>query len=676
MLIRREAMKKKLIAALMLILLMCIATGTAYAATYYISPEGNDSFSGTSEETPWKSLEKVTATTFLPGDEILFKTGGVWYGQLYPKGNGEEGNPITIGSYGDGAKPVINGNSCEGYQLGGAVSLYNQSWWTIKDIEITNMGEGYKWRMGLSIYCDGQSGEGYVIKNVTVHDVAGSGKGTATQDNDNHWNGGIVVRAEAVMKTDECRVDNVTIEDCTVHDVKRSGILVISNWNSPIALTDPSFGHNVTIRNNTLYNIWGDGIIAVGMDGGVVEHNVAYETNLMSYTNEQPSVNVGIWAIHSKNLVYRFNESYLCRTTLDGYGYDIDGDNQNITFEYNYSHDNDGGFMLLVNHRNENFTVRYNISQNDHQFQLACPHFTSAHPTYWNVTGKIYNNTFYAKEPGQKKSILMLGRPRMIEVYNNLFYVEAEEVNEIPVDYPYNVKRHNNFYYWGNSKNVLRIDEENAIVGVDPKLVGAGTGELGWDTVDGYKLFEDSPCIGAGVLIEDNGGRDYFGNPVSDTEAPNIGAYGGPGVSYQDTESIEIAKKRDIHVRIGENTVTIKGESVPADSRDTNAAPFIKDGSTMVPLRTIATALGMEVEWHFETRKTTVKGIGVDMEFSEADTTYRSGSETKTWSTIPVSVNGILYVPVRDLCNEAGEIALWDNGEVHITDNVRVYTQQ
>lgn len=42
--------------------------------TYYVdSTIGDDSNSGTSPETPWKSLDKVTATTFLPGDTILLK---------------------------------------------------------------------------------------------------------------------------------------------------------------------------------------------------------------------------------------------------------------------------------------------------------------------------------------------------------------------------------------------------------------------------------------------------------------------------------------------------------------------------------------------------------------------------------------------------------------------------
>lgn len=57
--------------------------------TYYVdSTIGDDSNSGTSPETPWKSLDKVTATTFLPGDTILLKSGSVWNGEwLWPKGS-------------------------------------------------------------------------------------------------------------------------------------------------------------------------------------------------------------------------------------------------------------------------------------------------------------------------------------------------------------------------------------------------------------------------------------------------------------------------------------------------------------------------------------------------------------------------------------------------------------
>lgn len=66
--------------------------------TYYVdSTIGDDSNSGTSPETPWKTLDKVTATTFLPGDTILLKSGSIWNGEwLWPKGSGTADAPDIV----------------------------------------------------------------------------------------------------------------------------------------------------------------------------------------------------------------------------------------------------------------------------------------------------------------------------------------------------------------------------------------------------------------------------------------------------------------------------------------------------------------------------------------------------------------------------------------------------
>lgn len=88
-------------------------------AIYYISTSGNDSNNGSSPSTPWQSLSKVRSflsTTVQPGDEVRFKCGDVWTGQLNIRtiwgGTAKSGtaqNPIIIGTYGTGAKPRIIG---------------------------------------------------------------------------------------------------------------------------------------------------------------------------------------------------------------------------------------------------------------------------------------------------------------------------------------------------------------------------------------------------------------------------------------------------------------------------------------------------------------------------------------------------------------------------------------
>ena len=46
----------------------------AWSATYYVdATNGNDASNGLSEATPWKTVAKVNASSFNPGDQILLK---------------------------------------------------------------------------------------------------------------------------------------------------------------------------------------------------------------------------------------------------------------------------------------------------------------------------------------------------------------------------------------------------------------------------------------------------------------------------------------------------------------------------------------------------------------------------------------------------------------------------
>jgi len=77
--------------------------------TYYISNNGSDKNSGTSIETPWCSIEKVNATHLHPGDEILFRSGDSFAGELNLKYSGTKEKPIIISSYGEREKPKLTG---------------------------------------------------------------------------------------------------------------------------------------------------------------------------------------------------------------------------------------------------------------------------------------------------------------------------------------------------------------------------------------------------------------------------------------------------------------------------------------------------------------------------------------------------------------------------------------
>ncbi len=90
-------------------------TAPSWAATYYVDATlGDDTRDGLSETNAWKSVAKVNATAFLPGDSILFKCGETWREQLVVPSSGTLGNSITFGRYGadcnDSNKPLLLGS--------------------------------------------------------------------------------------------------------------------------------------------------------------------------------------------------------------------------------------------------------------------------------------------------------------------------------------------------------------------------------------------------------------------------------------------------------------------------------------------------------------------------------------------------------------------------------------
>jgi hypothetical protein len=94
--------------------LVC-ALQTVWATDYYFSSSaGNDSYStgqARNPNTPWRTLDKLNALfpSLKQGDAVYLKRGDVFYGAITAAASGTPGQPITIGAYGSGARPVISG---------------------------------------------------------------------------------------------------------------------------------------------------------------------------------------------------------------------------------------------------------------------------------------------------------------------------------------------------------------------------------------------------------------------------------------------------------------------------------------------------------------------------------------------------------------------------------------
>lgn len=105
-------MRTKVLSGAILATMLTVAiTSVCWPATYFVSSTaGNDNNTGLAATSAWKTIAKVNASSFAPGDQILFKGGEVWRENLVPPSSGSSGSPITFGSYSSGARPLILGS--------------------------------------------------------------------------------------------------------------------------------------------------------------------------------------------------------------------------------------------------------------------------------------------------------------------------------------------------------------------------------------------------------------------------------------------------------------------------------------------------------------------------------------------------------------------------------------
>ena len=85
-----------------------------WSATYYVDATGGrDTNSALSQAAAWKTIAKVNASRFNPGDQILLRRGGIWMQTLVVPSSGSPSKPIVFGAYGVGTNPVLTGSSSE-----------------------------------------------------------------------------------------------------------------------------------------------------------------------------------------------------------------------------------------------------------------------------------------------------------------------------------------------------------------------------------------------------------------------------------------------------------------------------------------------------------------------------------------------------------------------------------
>ena len=558
---------------------------TSYGTTYYLDASiGKTDGDGLTPANAFDSLEDINAKTFQPGDQILIKAGTQYTGTLWPKGSGCEGYPIVIDMYGQGDKPLIDGNGAyfmpqvkdwqgpftgeTGDQIGAAVYLYNQEYIEINNLEVKNQGDNVnRDRSGIRV-------EGYdygvidhiYIRNCYVHDVRGyngqddiypvvptNPDGSPTdgftdedQTNPNttntfwgarttHRTGGInFVTYTArlpesknefnvpVQELDETKqittFNDILIENNTVENCQANGI---TTTNVKGTLDDVAFRHtNVVIRGNDIHNVTRSGIIPIYTNGVLVEYN-----KVDTFQSTYEGYGCGIWCDRANGMVFQYNEVCNGVNGNDGMAFNLDDMTRDGVIQYNYTHDNyGGGYMLHVrqNSYNRNNTIRFNLSVNDsgvftaHNAQIVAVGETS---TTKLESAKVYNNTFLSN-----KDCHAVYQGDEVDYTNNIWYFTNSAV----------ANRKDCFYPGANSSF-----DNNVYIGCvaptdanqhtdDPQFVGGSNlfGLTRDQALVNASLTANSPYVGAGVAVENNGGQDILGGSL---DTLNLGAIAGAG---------------------------------------------------------------------------------------------------------------------------------------------------
>ncbi|MEG2769426.1 MAG: hypothetical protein RR902_01265, partial [Oscillospiraceae bacterium] len=501
--------------------------GTSF---YVDSANGNDAAKGTSPSTAWKSLGKINELTLKPGDKVLLKAGSVFENQgLAPSGNGTKEAPIIIDMYNGntvgstaGAKPIINANGTPrtDFVRAGAISnvsygllVKNVSNITVNNLEISNTTGSRRLSVGALVEARGIGVMSNIHLNaLDVHDVFGT-----YQDKDIP-NGGIyfVTTDPLAGGIDATRYDDISIQNCSIVDVSRTGISVgnshsFAYWDGQNGRipeeTKAKYGHtNVLIKNNYVKNAGGDAIVPQFCISPVTEYNIS--DTACKNTPAYNAYNAGVWPWRCEDAIFQYNEVFNTVVNGDGTAFDCDW-NRGTVYQYNYSHDNGGGFLLICQREALESVIRYNVSQNDRRTI-----FLTSNPN----NADIYNNTFYI---GKGYSTGIDSATGKAKLTNNIFYNEGSSKSPNWGDW---FTYDNNLFYGFNTTP----NDPHKII-ADPMFIDGGKGGSGVkgdsaiDTLTGYRLAAGSPAIDKGVVIANNGGKDYEGNPIVGT--PDIGAF-------------------------------------------------------------------------------------------------------------------------------------------------------
>jgi parallel beta-helix repeat protein len=531
---------KLIFKATLCVLSIFVISSSVFAATFYVdAANGNDSNNGLSETTTWKTIAKVNASRFNPGDQILFKRGELWREQLTVPSSGTSDKLITFGSYGVGSQPSIYGSENvsdwhydTGYVYASQLSwlckqvfqdgqrlmkkqshaeLVEGSWFQNpssmmlyvitkgKTTPAQYLIEASKRKCGIKIYQKSYiRTEGFTIKQ--TNDIGAIyiaySVGNEINGSDISFSYGTGILIENSSNTNlitENRVSFCHYDEGNYQFYSSNGIMIRYGSNENIISSNESFSNygsgifisnssNNIIDKNNIHDNGAGGIDVNDQEStnNIVKDNLVYRNGQID-TNEQgiSFFNAGTGNIAKKNIVYEQKGG-----PDDGIGIMIDTTANQVIVEKNIVFSNSGHGLSIWNSKN----------------------------------GVLRNNTSYGNF---RNGIFVGGKDSSgAEIINNIASENALNQLSFQIDavsaggY---IVSHNNFYKAGVQKVLLFNDRSYSAEEFNSYVPGSDLYQndpIFVSPITDFSLSAASPCIDKGINI----GLLFIGS------APDLGA--------------------------------------------------------------------------------------------------------------------------------------------------------
>ena len=382
--------------------------------TYYVKSGGNDSFSGTSDETAWAYCPGMSSwsgsVTLSAGDIVYFRSQDTWQDSTPPVLLTKEGVTYNGSTYGTGTRATLQVTGSDTGHGSADIFVGNV---VLKDLNMD--GNGYA-VMGINI--------GYNIsmlndiENITI-DGCHIYNGRDT-DEGNQYYYGILVSQRSQYTT-----RNVTIKNCIVHDTAHEGISIYPAWAVSGNKVD-----TVLVQNCEIYN--------TGRVSG-------YRGNPVDITNDVANVTIEYNNIHDCSADAGFA---IC--SYDPY--DL-GSPTNVIVRYNIME----GVLIALNSYFDNLGI-------DGNGEIYCNllidgGFTFAESDLFNGSWKFYNNTVYNPSNIRYCIAGSYNKAAMntsgVEIRNNIFYSSNRAVVNDWANTLSEMVHTNNLYYRSDSSSVV-----------------------------------------------------------------------------------------------------------------------------------------------------------------------------------------------------------------------------